>query len=82
MCFYFSEHKGINRKMLGLRSLCLGTAYDTLSILFSSAVLPGFCGCALGQDRKVLAYVTAVLSTDYGESLLFDSRLAVSWSIS
>lgn len=37
------------------------TAYDTLSNLFASIVPRGFCGCALGQDRKVLACVTAVL---------------------
>jgi len=45
-------------------------------------VPPGFCGCALGQDRKVLARVIAVLRIDYGESLLFYLGLAVLWSIS
>ena len=37
------------------------TAYDTLSILFSSTVPPGFCGCALGQERKVFTCVITVL---------------------
>lgn len=36
------------------------TAYDTL-ILFSSTVPPGFCGCALGQDRKMLTCAITVL---------------------